>query len=59
MNVDPGFNYIEKFPGPVQWYMHQTKDFMSKISFILKNENEKIVSFNGQRITFPKSIKNF
>ena len=52
MYVDPGYKYKEKFRGGVQWYMMNTKDFISSINFILKNENDDFVSFNGQSITF-------
>ena len=27
MDVDPGYEYIKKFRGGVQWYMMETKDF--------------------------------
>ena len=57
MNVDPGYKCIEKFHGGVQWYMMDTKDFNSSINFKLKNENDELVSFNGQSITFRLSIK--
>ena len=57
MDVDPGYKYIEKFRGGVQWYMMNTKDFISSINFKLKNENDNFVSFNGQSITFRLSIK--
>ena len=57
MDVDPGYKYIEKFGGGVQWYMMNTKDFISSINFKLKNENDNFVSFNGQIITFRLSIK--
>ena len=57
MDVDPGYKYIEKFRGGVQWYMMDTNDFISSINFKLKNENGEIVSFNGQSITFRLSIK--
>ena len=57
MDVDPGYKYIEKFRGGVQWYMMESKDISSSISFKLKNENNQIVSFNGQSITFRLSIK--
>ena len=36
MDVNPVFKYVEKFPGGVQWYMMETKDFISIISFKLK-----------------------
>ena len=57
MDVDPGYKYIEKFYRGVQWYMMESKDIISSICFKLKNENNQIVSFNGQSITFRLSIK--
>ena len=57
MDVDPGYKYIKKFRGGVQWYMMESKDIISSICFKLKNENNQIVSFNGQSITFRLSIK--
>ena len=57
MDVDPGYKYIEKFRGGVQWYMMESKDIISSICFKLKNEKNQIVSFNGQSITFRLSIK--
>ena len=57
MDVDPGYKYIEKFRGGVQWYMMEAKDIISSICFKLKNENNQLVSFNGQSITFRLSIK--
>ena len=57
MDVDPGYKYIEKFRGGMQWYLMECKDIVSSICFKLKNENNQIVSFNGQSITFRLSIK--
>ena len=57
MDVDPGYRYIHKFYGGVQWYMLETKDFISSINFKLKNENGELVSFNGQSVSFRLSIK--
>ena len=57
MDVDPGYKHIEKFRGGVQWYMMESKDIFSSICFKLKYENDQIVSFNGQSITFRLSIK--
>ena len=57
MDVDPGYKYIEKFRGGVQWYMMESKDIISSINFRLKNENGNLVSFNGQSVTFRLSIK--
>ena len=57
MDIDPGYKYIERFRGGVQWYMMEKKNIISSISFKLSNENNQIVSFNGQSITFRLSIK--
>ena len=57
MDVDPGYKYIKKFRGGVQWYKMESKDIISSICFKLKNENNQIVSFNGQSITFRLSNK--
>ena len=57
MDVDPGYEYIEKFRGGVQWYITESKDVISSICFKLKNEKGNLVSFNGQSITFRLSIK--
>ena len=34
MEVNPEFKYIEKFRGGVQWYMVESKDFISNVIFI-------------------------
>ena len=57
MDVDPGYRYIHKFHGGVQWYMLETKDFIPNINLKLKNENGGLVSFNGQSVSFRLSIK--
>ena len=57
MDTSSGYKYIEKFRGGVQWYMMETKDIISSISFRLKNENGKLVSFKGQSVNFRLSIK--
>ena len=57
MDVDPGYKYIEKFRGGVQWYLTESKDIISSICFKLKKENGNLVSFNDQSITFRLSIK--
>ena len=56
MDVDPGYKYIAKFTGGVQWYTMEIKDFNSSIGFKLKIDNNQTVSFNGQNITFRFSI---
>ena len=57
MDVDSGYNYIEKFRGGVQWNMAETSEFISSISSILKIEKNQRASVNGQSITFRSSIK--
>ena len=57
MTVDPGYKYVKKFAGGVTWYMTETNDVISSFSFKLKNENNELVSFNGQSISFRLSIK--
>ena len=57
MDVDPGYKFIEKFHGGVQWYIMESEDTISSICFKLKNENNEMVSFNGQSISFRLSIK--
>ena len=57
MTVNPGYKYVEKFSGGFSWYMMHSKDIISFICFELKNENENLVSFNGQSICFRLSIK--
>ena len=57
MDNDPAYKDIEKFRGGVQWYMMESKDFVSSISFKLQNENNDLVSFNGQSVSFRLSIK--
>ena len=57
MDVDPGYKNTETFRGGVLYYMMESKDISSSSCFKLKNENNQIVSFNGQSITFRLSIK--
>ena len=57
MTVNPGYKYVESFAGGFTWYMMETEDGISSISFILKNENYQLVSFNGQSISVRLSIK--
>ena len=59
MDVSPGYKYIDCFRGGVQWYMMEGKVIISSICFKLKNENNELVSFNGQSISFRLSIKKF
>ena len=57
IDIDSGYNYIEKIRGGVQWYKMESKDNLSSICFKLKNENNQRLSFNRQSITFRLSIK--
>ena len=59
MQVSPGYKFINRFEGGVQWYMMESKDIISSISFKLKNEGGELVSFNGQSLSFRLSIKKF
>ena len=59
MGVDHGYEYIGKIRGGIQWYILESKNFISKVTFELKYENGRIVSFNGQSVTFRLSIKEF
>ena len=56
-DVDPGYKYIEKFLGGLQWYMMESKDIISSINFKFKSENRNLVSFNDQSVNFRLSIK--
>ena len=57
MTVNPGYKYVERFFGGISLYMMESKDIFSSICFKLKNENNQLVSFNGQSVTFRLSIK--
>ena len=57
MHVDLGYKYIDRFRGGVQWYMMGSKDIISSNCFKLKNQNNELVSFNGQDISFRLSMK--
>ena len=55
--VNPGYKYVERFFGGISWYMMESKDIILSICFKLKNENNQLVSFIGQSVTFRLSIK--
>ena len=57
MSVSPGYKYVCRFEGGIQWYIMESKDVISSIYFKLKNENNELVSFNGQSISFRLSVK--
>ena len=41
MTVNPGYKYVESFAGDITWYMMETKDVTSNISFKLRNEKKR------------------
>ena len=57
LDISPGYKFIEKFRGGVQWHMLEPKDVISSICFKLINENGELVAFNGESVTFRLSIK--
>ena len=57
MDFDPGYTYIKKVHGGMQWYMMESRDIISNICFKLINESIQLVSFNGQSIAFRLTIK--
>ena len=56
MDVDPGYKYIGKFRGGVQWYMMESKDIVSSICFKLKNENGNQWSISYIQIINQRSL---
>ena len=52
IDVDLGYNYVEKIRRGVHWYMIGSKDFIPGIIFELKNENNQVVSYKDQSLTF-------
>ena len=52
MDVVPSCENIEKFRGGTQWYVIESKSYKSTINLILENEENQMVSVNGQNITF-------
>ena len=57
MDVDPVYKYIEKFRGGIQCYTMESKYINSSVCFKLKNENNQLVSYNGQSNNFRLSTK--
>ena len=57
MSVSPGYQYVCRIEGGIQWYMMDSEEVISSVSFKLKNENNEMVSFNGQSVLFRFSIK--
>ena len=55
--VNRGYKYVEHFEGGIAWYLMNSIDVISSINFRIKNENENLVSFNGQSISFKLSFK--
>ena len=58
-DIDPVYNCIVEVAGGISWYMMESKDFISSVSVKLKNENNEMVSFIGQSITFRLPFKEF
>ena len=57
MSVSSGYKHVCRFEGGIQWYIMESKYVISSISFKLNTENNELVSFNGQSISFRLSIK--
>ena len=57
ISASPGYKCICRFEGGVEWYMMESKDIISSISFKLKKEDGDLASFNGQSLSFRLSIK--
>ena len=56
-SVDSVCKFVEQCVGGIIWFMMNTNDFSLSINFILRNENNKFVSFNGQTSALRLSIK--
>ena len=52
MDASPGYKNIENCRGGVQCFLMESKGIISSICSKLKNENNQLVSFNGQSVTF-------
>ena len=57
ITVNRGYQFPETFAGGVTWYMMETKGVFSRFSFKLKKENNELVPFNGQSMSFRLPIK--
>ena len=57
MTVYPVYKYVDSCKGGITWYMMENLDVISNNYYKLKNENNQLVSFTGQSITFRLSIK--
>ena len=57
MDVSLGYIYIAKFRAGIQSYMKESKDVFASISLKITNEIGKSTSFNGQNVTFLRSIR--
>ena len=57
MTVNPGYKYVERFEGEISWYVMNSIDVILSFNIRIKKENGKLVSFNGQSVTFRLSIK--
>ena len=52
MTIDARCKRVEELADGISWYMMNTKDYISTINFVLKIENNDLVSFKGQTNTF-------
>ena len=59
MDVVPGYIKISEFRGGFQWYKMERNDFISPISFNLRNKNGNFTCINRQSISFRLPIKDF
>ena len=50
MTVNPGYKYVKAFAGGVTWYMMESNDIFSSVSFKFKKENNELVSLNGRMV---------
>ena len=57
LDVYPAVGKIENFRG-VQWYMMESKDFVSSITFILTKENNELFFFIRRSMTLRLSTKD-
>ena len=49
MSVSPGYQYVCRIEGGIQWYMMDSKEIISSVFFKLKNENNELVSFKDNQ----------
>ena len=57
MDVDPGYKFFEKIRAGLQWFMLESKDFISNVSVFINNEIGNLIYVNSQSNTFRLSFK--